>query len=488
MQYENKNFSSISNELKAGKLISAFTNDALGTMDAVAVAEAIAKNNITVAEATEAAISRAEKVNSELNAIALKTYDDARRYNKLVKGGDLYGVPAFIKDNDNIRGYPAQLGTGAFRAVKAKRHSHYVNQFLSTGVNYLGKSTLPEFGLICSTENERWGITRNPWNTGYTTGGSSSGSAALVASGVVPIATANDGAGSIRIPAACCGLVGLKPSRKRLMAMDGTQLLPLQIVHEGVITRTVRDTAAFYAAAEKFYHHPSLPILGHIKNAAKQRLRIVFFENPAGNKIGHQDDDTYRTQMETAKLLQSLGHHVEQIPVPIDIDSMSGHYLNYYGFLAYLLSHWGKVVLQATVDQGQLEPFTIGLGRQFKMNALKMPGSIRLLRKTGKYAEQLFEKFDLIMNPVVSHKTPQIGYFSTQLPYEEISHRAVEYASYTALQNVTGSPAISLPLGVSEEGMPLGVQFTAPYGLDKRLLEIAYELEDAKPWRFIYNI
>lgn len=467
-----------------GKLVSAFTNDALGTMDAVGVAEAIASKKISVAEAIDAAINRAEKVNGELNAIVIKTYDDARKQ-QMPATGAFYGVPSFIKDNDNIKGYPTQLGTGSFGAKVAKRNSKYVDQFLSTGVSNLGKSTMPEFGLICSTENERWGITRNPWNTDYTTGGSSSGSAALVASGVVPIATANDGAGSIRIPAACCGLVGLKPSRHRLIAMDGSQLMPLQIVHEGVLTRSVRDTAAFYAAAEKFYHNSKLPQVGHVQHAGKQRLRIAFFENAAVGKLGRQDAETYRTQMETATLLKQLGHTVEQVPLPIDIDAMSVHYLNYYGFMSYMITHWSKLVMNAKVDHSQLEPFTTGLASQFKKNALQTPGSIRKLRETGRKAEKLFEKYDVLMTPVVSHKTPLIGHFSTSLSYEDVAQRAIEYASYPALQNVTGAPAISLPLGTADDNMPIGVHFTAPYGLDKRLLELAYELEEAKPFRLL---
>ncbi len=468
-----------------GKQVSAFTNDALGTMDAVGIAEAIAKKEITAREAAEAAITRAEKVNGELNAIVVKTYTEARNTETLATTGALYGVPSFIKDNEALKGYGAQLGTGSFVAPKAKRNSRFVNQFLATGVSYLGKSTLPEFGLICSTENEKWGITRNPWNTDYTTGGSSSGSGALVASGVVPIATANDGAGSIRIPAACCGLVGLKPSRRRLVDMDGAELMPLQIVHEGVLTRSVRDTAAFFAAAEKFYHNPRLPELGHVKHAGQKRLKVAFFFNPEEGKMGRQDADTYRTQIETAKLLESLGHTVEQIALPVDIDEMSQHYLNYYGFMAWAITRFGKLVLKAKVDHGQLEPFTLGLGRQFKTNALQTPRSIRLLRKAGRRAEELFNTYDVLMTPVVSHKTPRIGHFSTSLQYEEISRRAVEYASYAAMQNVTGAPAISLPLGISDNDMPLGVHFTAPYGLDKRLLELAYELEEAKPFKLI---
>lgn len=468
-----------------GKTVSAFANDALGKMDAVALAEAIAKKQVSVAEVTEAAITRAEKVNTDLNAIVIKTYDVARNQSRLTKTGALYGVPAFVKDNENIKGYPTQMGTGAFKGKPAAKDSRFYKQFTSTGTNALGKSTMPEFGLICSTENEKWGITRNPWNTDYTTGGSSSGSAALVASGVVPIASANDGAGSTRIPAACCGLVGLKPSRHRLVSIDGGELMPLQIVYEGVLTRSVRDTALFYAEAEKFYRNPRLPELGHVKNASKLRLRIAFFNNPERGKLGHQDADTYRTQLETAELLQKLGHTVEQIDLPIDIDSLSEYYLNYYGFMAYLISHWGRVVLKAPVDKAQLEPFTTGLSSRFKSRPLSVPRSIRMLRENSAKAEKLFDTYDVLMTPVVSHNTPLLGHFSPKLSYEEVTRRAIEYASYAGLQNVSGAPAISLPLGVAANNMPVGVHFTAPYGLDKRLLELAYELEEAKPFRLI---
>ncbi len=470
-----------------GKRISAFTNDALGNMDAVGVAEAIAKKKVTVQEVTEAAIARAEKVNGELNAIVIKTYDDARNYNALKKDGAFYGVPTFIKDNENIKGYPTQLGTGSFNAKVAKKNSPYVNQFHSTGTNNLGKSTLPEFGLICSTENERWGITRNPWNTDYTTGGSSSGSGALVASGVVPIASANDGAGSIRIPAACCGLVGLKPTRGRLVNMEGSELMPLQIVYEGVLTRSVRDTAAFFAAAEKFYKNAKLPHVGHVQHASKKKLRIVFFENPAHGVGAHQDAETHHVQLETVALLKSLGHTVEQLPLPIDVEAMTEHYLLYYGFLAYMLTHHGRLVLGSKVNHNVLEPFTMGLSKKFKNNKMMLPRSIKTLRKVGEDTEKLFDQYDIIMTPVLAHTTPEIGHFSPDLSYEEVCKRAVEFATYCGLQNITGAPAISLPLGKTKNEMPIAVQFSAPFGLDQRLLELAYELEEAKPWNLIYN-
>jgi amidase len=469
------------------KKISAFTDDALGTLDATGIAEAIAKGSISAIEATEAAIARAEKVNGPLNAIVVKTYDHARHQAKSKHTGVFAGVPTFVKDNDKLKGLPTQFGTGAFKSKPAGKNSKFANQFLSTGVNYLGKTSLPEFGLICSTENPAWGITRNPWDTDFTTGGSSSGSAAMVASGVVPIATANDGAGSTRIPASCCGLIGLKPSRDRLINVEGSELMPMRIVYQGVLTRSVRDTAAFYAAAEKYYHNPKLPAVGHVIEPGKQRLRIVCFENIPVGKTGHADDDTYNATIETAKLLTDMGHFVDRVPFPINIEDMTEHFLNYYGFFAYLLTDLGRVVIGSKVNKQLIEPFTAGLSKQFKKNVLKLPQSLRILRKSGAVAEALLNDYDLIMTPVLSHKVPRIGYFSVALPYDEITRRAVDFSSFTAGQNITGSPSISIPSATSSDGLPMGMNFIAPYGNERRLLELAYELELARPWKFVYN-
>lgn len=467
------------------KTKNAFTDDAIGSLDATGIAQAISKGEISPQEAIEASIKRSEKVNDDLNAIVLKTYDDARQIDRLKKDGAFFGVPTYFKDTDNIKGYPTQMGTGAYKSKLAKKNSRFVNQFLSTGVSSLGKTTLPEFGLLCSTENERWAVTRNPWNTDYTSGGSSSGSAALVASGAVPIASGNDGAGSIRIPSAICGLVGLKPSRHRIYGIDGTEMMPIEIVHQGVLTRSVRDTALFYAEAEKYHRNKKLPAIGHVTTPSKKRMRIAFIENLTEGTTGRQDEDTYNLQHETAKLLESLGHQVEQIPLPIDVDTMVGHFLNYYGFLSYMSSHFGRLVFQSKVDKSQLEPFTTGLAARFKRNALTLPKSIREMKRIGRDAGKLFETYDVIMTPVLAHKTPKIGYFSPELSYEEVTKRAIDFATYTGLYNVTGEPAISLPLGTDSDGMPLGVQFAAPYGEDRRLLELALELEQAKPWRFV---
>lgn len=468
--------------------INTFTNDALGNMDAVALAAAIKAKTVTVEEVTEAAIARSEKANEKLNAIVLKTYNTARNKANLNDKGLLYGVPSFIKDNENIKGHPTQKGTGAFKAKIEKSNSKYVNQFLSTGVNCLGKSTLPEFGFICSTENEKWGITRNPWNTEYTTGGSSSGSGALVACGAVPIAIANDGAGSTRIPAACCGLVGLKPTRDRLMAMHGTETLPVNIVYSGVLTRSVRDTAAFYAGAEQFYYNKKLPKLGHIQTPIERRLRIAFFENLPAGVQGHMDEDTWKVQLETAKLLESLGHKVEMIKVPLEIEVLTEHYLRYYGFLSYMNNNFSRFVLGSKVDKSQLEPFTVGLMNTFGNSKMKLFNSISVLKKSAQETEQKLEKdYDVIMTSVSTITTPKIGYFSPTLSYEEIEKRASAFATFLPLFNISGAPAISLPLGIDSNDLPVGVQLVAPHGQDGLLIELSLELEAAKPFRHIFS-
>jgi amidase len=200
-------------------------------------------------------------VNPFLNAIITKTYDLARRNSKIHSDGFFSGIPTFIKDNEDVMGVPTSHGSVAVQKNEAKNNSKLVQQISALGFVSLGKSALCEFGLTATTESLLNGSTRNPWNTDHSTGGSSGGAAALVASGVVPIAHANDGGGSIRIPAACCGLVGLKPSRDRLMREDALGALPVNIVCQGIVSRTVRDTARFYFEAEKIYKiknfHPS---------------------------------------------------------------------------------------------------------------------------------------------------------------------------------------------------------------------------------------
>lgn len=234
-------------------IVNAMQDDAMGDCDAVDLAKRIADGHVSTEEVTEAAIARASKANPALNAIVTDTYDMARDKARRRHQGVFDGVPTFIKDNRDVAGAPTLNGTRALQRIPKQKNSDFVNQFESTGLISLGKSTLPEFGIPPTTESFSQGASNNPWNIEHSTGGSSGGSAALVAAGVVPIAHANDGGGSIRIPAACCGLVGLKPTRNRLINHDGTDGLPINVVHEGVLTRSVRDTAFFWQKLKNIF-------------------------------------------------------------------------------------------------------------------------------------------------------------------------------------------------------------------------------------------
>jgi amidase len=470
------------------KSIHAFQDDILGNLDATGIAESIRSKQVSTKEVVEATIARIEKVNPILNAVVLNTFEEALNAKGSNKNGFFYGVPTYIKDNDHIKGYPTQLGTKTFKAPIAENNGKFVDMMLSTGLNIMGKSTMPEFGLNCSTENLKYGITRNPWSSDHTPGGSSSGSGALVASGVVAIAQANDGAGSTRIPAACCGLVGLKPSRDRLTNFDGSEFMPVNIGYQGVLTRSVRDTAAFYAEAEKFYKNPKLPAMGLVKDPLKRRLKVAIMENPAAGQAGSVDEDTYRVMMETVALLDSLGHEVEQIKIPVDMGEMMKHYLNYYGFLAFMMTRFGKLIVKAPVNLSEVEPFTYGLANLFKKNIFDFPTSVNTLKNiVPELEKQIFDQFDILLTPVTSIRTPEIGYLSPLLSSKEILKRSSFYAPFPGMQNATGAPALALPMGRDSRGLPLGMQFSAALGQDALLLELAFEIEAAQPWKHLFE-
>jgi amidase len=265
--------------------VHAFGDDALGDLDAVAVAEQIRTRKVSAVEVVAAAIERAAKVNGVLNAIELEDFGAALKKAARAAAGVFSGVPTFLKDNTDLQGLPTGHGSRAVNARPAKADAAFAKQFLAQGFVCLGKSRLPEFGLNATTEFVDAAPVRNPWHPDYSTGASSGGSAALVAAGVVPIAHANDGGGSIRIPAACCGLIGLKATRGRLLGPPAARALPVNIIAEGVVTRSVRDTAQFFAAAESYHRNRLLPEIGLVQGPHKRRLRFgVVFDSVTGHR------------------------------------------------------------------------------------------------------------------------------------------------------------------------------------------------------------
>src|ERR1700754_2959057 len=240
--------------------VHAFGDDALGHLDAVGLIDALNSGRVGRAEVVEAAIARTEAVNPALNGVAYEAFDRARAQAAApARAGFFSGVPTFVKDNVDVAGLPTMRGADAWQPFEAAADGEFTQLYLSTGLIPLGKTQMSEFGFSASAEHPRLGSVRNPWDTDYTAAASSSGSAAFVAAGVVPIAHANDGAGSIRIPASVNGLVGLKPTRGRLPLDEQAARMPLHLVANGVLSRSVRDTAVFLREAERAFRTPKLP-------------------------------------------------------------------------------------------------------------------------------------------------------------------------------------------------------------------------------------
>ncbi|WP_025357772.1 amidase [Kutzneria albida] len=459
--------------------VHAFTGDVLGDLDAVGVAELVRSGEVSAAEVAGAAVARAELVDPKLRAVAFPAYDRVS-----AAGGLLAGVPTFVKDNTDVRGLPSGHGSAALRPGPAKRDAGFARQYLSSGVTVLGKSRLPEFGFNASTEFAGAEPTRNPWHTAYSAGASSGGAAALVAAGVVPIAHANDGGGSIRIPAACCGLVGLKPTRGRLVANEQGRSLPIDLVSDGVVSRSVRDQAAFYAAAERYWRNPRLPELGLVEGPGRRRLRIgLVVDSPAGVRACPR---TAEVVAETVSVLEGLGHRVEPVVVPID-GRFVADFTAYWGMLSFLVSVTGKVVLDRSFQASRMDGLSQGLRGLFRSRLLAAPGMLYRLSRVRRDYARMFERVDLVLSPVLAHVTPLLGHLSPTVPFEELLTRLQSYVAYTPLNNVSGGPAISVPMGATAEGLPVGVQFSAVHGAERTLLELAFELEAARPWRRIQD-
>ncbi len=469
--------------MKSHKQISAFCDDIISNMDAVELARHIAAGEINASEAVEASILRAKKVNPELNAIVTETFDDALEKAQDPPNDFFCGVPSFIKDNDEVKGFHTLQGSQAVAKTPSPESSEFVKQFLSTGLICLGKTSMPEFGLSATTEPLACGPSRNPWNSDFSTGGSSGGSAALVASGVVPIAHGNDGGGSIRIPASCCGLVGLKPSRNRLINMTAGKYLPVNILHEGVLTRTVRDTAYFFHAAEQFYKNPKFPEIGLVERPGKKRLKIGIYTDSLYSESC--DKDIEEAVYSVGKDCERLGHKVEEISSPVT-KQMGDDFIVYWGMLAFSIKHFGGLFFGKGFDKKKVESLTSGLSRYFFKKSYMLPLlPLRMMQFTRLY-KKILEEYDVILSPALGHEPPEIGYLGPELPFELAVERLEKFVSFTPPQNVTGTPAISLPSGhQTSNGLPVAIQFAAALGQDKTLLELAFEMEETRPWPLI---
>lgn len=460
---------------------SAVTDDALGADDAVGLLRRIAEREVSAGELTAAAIARARRADEHLGALVAERFGAAQREADAHDGGPFAGIPTLIKDMVDVAGLPTRFGSDAFpSAAPAAKHDPFVQQMIDLGMTVIAKTTMPEFGFTPSTEFPDGPPTRNPWNLDRSAGGSSGGSAAMVAAGVVPIAHAADGGGSIRIPAACCGLVGLKPSSGRLIASRNTAHQIVEIVADGVVTRSVRDTAHYFAHAEQRYLNPKLPPMGLVDRPLERPLRIASLDRSPSP--GEVDGAVQSAFDDTVRLLEDLGHRVTPIDPPV-ADTFVDDFVSLYQLFGAASAKAGRSVWGPAFERARLSDFTEGLGAEFKGKWYRTPGLVRRLRSTRKDLAERIKGFDVVLTPTVAQVPPPLGHLGMDLTYDVLFPRVMEWAQFTPLANAAGTPSISLPLAHdAATNLPVGIMFSGHYGQERTLLELALQLEAARPW------
>jgi amidase len=458
---------------------------------ALEVARDIRQKKVSPVEVVDFYLDRIERLNPELNAVTWRRDDDVRREARaaedaLMRGegeGPFFGVPLPIKDLAFVEGWPISFGSKAFLGHVAGFDSTVVERFRKAGFLLLCRTNTPEFGILPVTENDAWGVTRNPWNNDHTPGGSSGGAGAAVAAGFAPMAHASDGGGSIRIPASCCGLVGLKPSRGR--GSMGPLLTEVMhgFVSEGCVAHTVADTAALYDAIgapdpTAWSNAPALerPLIEEV-GVVPGRLRVAYLTSaPTGAGVS---SECVAAVEKTAALLQDLGHEVfEGAPDWPDPEHATEPFMTVWNTG---MAYWGVEDLSA------VEPLSRAMAeRAAQVDSLAYVKSVAGLQIfTRQIVRAWGERFDVLVTPTLAVEPPRVGALFEGAGDDPMMplRRAADMAAFTPLINATGQPAISLPLHVSAAGLPVGVQLVGkPWG-EGELIRLASQIEQAAPWR-----
>lgn len=458
------------------------------TRDAVAVAEAVRSGALSAREVAAEAISRIEALDPDLNAVVGRRFDQAlAEIDAGLPDGPLRGVPFLIKDlGTQVAGLPATQGSRLFAEDVAVADSELVRRYKRAGLVVLGTTNAPEFGLNASTESQLHGPARNPYDRARSTGGSSGGSAAAVAAGMVPAAHATDGGGSIRIPAAMCGLVGLKPSRGRSTGSpdSGTLAAPVSVAH--AVTTSVRDSALLLDViagplpGEAFAAPAPPTTFLEATRREPGRLRIGLATHAHGGV--DLDPACLRAVLATAKLCEQLGHDVEEMVPAFDVTDVGATSGVLMGADLVVTVEDRLAALGRELRPGDVEPFTQVLLDHYRgLTGTDVHRALRRAQEIGWEVGTAFTTYDVLLTPTLAQPTPPLGLLDTTRP-ESLYEHGSTYSAWTSVFNVTGMPAISLPLGADDDGLPVGVQFVADLGQEARLLSLAAQLEQAAPW------
>ena len=466
--------------------------------DAVELASQMRAGRLTALDALEAALARTE-ARSPFNAVSLRHFEQAREVAqrlssmgqaeraRLFKKAPLAGVPFALKDlGVAMKGTATTQGSVFFKDAVADQDSTLVQRYRAAGLNIFAKTTTPEFGQTATTESRLFGLTRNPWNLGYSAGGSSGGAAVAVAAGILPMAHASDGGGSIRIPASHCGLFGLKPSRG--LVPTGPKMLEgwLGLSCQHAISRSVRDSAWLLELTQgPEAGSRTGPQPGAVMDAIARpprRLRMALMEhNPFGAPVHADCLDAVRA---AARLCESLGHSVEVAAPQLAIGEMfaSMGVATATGMLTTVRAREKELGRAAREDE--FEPLnwrSLQLARGYSAEQAFIARTV--FDQAARTLDLFLGEYDLILSPVTAAPAPLLGAMSLDQPYEDFVKVAMTASPFTALFNMSGHPAMSVPLHWNAEGMPIGAQFAAPFGDEATLLALAAQLEQAAPWK-----
>ena len=476
---------------RAGEHTVHVSQNELASLDATAQAGLVRRGEATAVELVEAAIERIERLNPVLNAVVAPMYELAlERAAGALPEGPFTGVPYVLKDLTAEHAGVRYTEGSAFLADNVSMHDQeLVLRHRRAGLIPVGKTNAPEFGIVPTTEPRLFGATRNPWGTGRTPGGSSGGTAAAVASGMVPLGHANDGGGSIRIPASCCGLFGLKPTRARNSLGPALGDVLNGLVSEHALTRTVRDSAALLdatagpAAGDPYWAPPRERPYAQEVGADPGRLRVAV--TTAALTGVPVDDECVRAVWDSARTCEELGHEVTEFSPPgVDGSALTDAFVTLYcAGVAATISDWARRTGREPTE-ADFEPLTwamreLGLLRT-SADYLLAVGHLQLF---GRQVASWFEGFDVWLTPVLAEPPLPLGTFDAP-PGQPLVPlvRAGQWVPFTPLANITGQPAMSVPLTWTDAGLPVGSHFAGRFGDEATLLRLASQLEQARPW------
>jgi amidase len=479
--------------------------------DATALAQHVARGEVAAAELLDLALARHRRVHGSVNAVVRLMEEQARGQLDGPLSGPFAGVPFLIKDGvQDYAGQPTSYASRAMKDLVPTRHAHVVERYLKAGLVIFGKTNLPEFAIRAVTDPELFGRTNNPWDLTRTPGGSSGGAAAAVASGIVPMAAGNDGGGSIRIPAACCGLFGLRPSRGRVSPGPGIGEVWFGASSEGVLSRSVRDSARALdllqgaEPGDPFVIAPPSEPYAQAMLREPGRLRIGFTTaSPIGTEV---HPEAVKAVEHAAALLAGLGHHVEEAAPQIDGAALAQSYLHlYFGQIPASVAR-AKALGARTHDLELMNRILVTLGSS--VSAVELTTQLNRWNEFSRALAAFHQRYDLLLTPTlaappVKHGTGDPSSLEKSLlgflqgtgvlgvlarlglldsTVQKIATDNLRYVPFTQLSNLTGTPSMSVPLYWTSDGLPLGVQFVGPFGSEDRLLQLAHQLEGAQPW------